>query len=292
MSAKRYIRLKELRPLSRGAHIPDSAYLALTDGSLKSGPFIWSTDEFGFLETGSSSTGGRQLFLMGDSFVESMFAQPTTRFAAVLESQVRARGHRVDVRNAGYSGATTLQTFNTMVNKIAPLTRPGDVILIFPSQSDAAAALDHGGYWGGSARYATLLPPRGTSQGSVADPRLETRKALRLIAAAARALELHVVVASTPFRQGNFAWDATLRNQYARNRSRYEKYLSFRLALIEDTAIIARETGLRHIAAADWLSGLPELFYDELHLNETGHEVLGKRLADEISLEFAVPTVL
>lgn len=281
--AKRFIRLKELPVGQAGHHVPSAEYLEATDGSLPQRTFEWATDDSGYLLTGAPRFGRQRLYLLGDSFVESMFSDPYARFAAGLERHLRAAGAPIDVVNAGYSGSTSLQVLNVLLNKIAAEAREDDLVVVFFPQSDASAILGGGGYWGDSTRYAAILPPVPSRARAPRQQGVEDSAAVAEITAhAARALGLRVVLAVSPFRRGDFSNDALLRRIYRRDRSRYESVLQFRLAFGDAIRAVAARQRLHCLDLDVLLAAQPHLLYDELHLNEQGQSFVAEHVASQL----------
>lgn len=275
---KRTIRLKELEPGTETWHTPAPEYLARTDGSLPAEPYHCRVDNDGFLVTGNPSSSLPPLVFMGDSFVESMYTHEQDRFVSVVERGL------TDFRclNASYSGSTTLQLFNNLINKIYPIGGPGTPVIIFPPHSDTEHIYEPGSYWNQSKRAATVLPPAVTANGALASGAEVLRSMLTLWVASALELGMRPILATTPFRVAPFGEDAALRAIWKRNSDLYHQSLERRIACVQAVRDVARLTGVDLIDAEAFLGGNPDYFFDELHLNPAGQSHFADFLTDEL----------
>lgn len=155
---RQQIRLKEFDHNITKVHVPTDAYLMNAPLLDKDRAYYQQTDENGFIETGNYFDAEYAIAVVGDSFVENIFVDESSRFESVLERKFLASGRRVKVINAGVSGMTGLSAFNLILNKIVKI-KPNIIIFIEPS-NDFSALLYKDGYFNDSKLHSNLVPPR------------------------------------------------------------------------------------------------------------------------------------
>jgi lysophospholipase L1-like esterase len=224
----------------------------------------------------------RKVVLLGDSFVESLFAQERERFASILERDLNANGFGYQVLNGGYSGATLLHSFNVFMNKVVPLAPFIERVLIFTGMSDLRALTRKQSYWAPDVTHAPVIDPRNKQ---VPDDRPATTTQqgplLRSFIDAARNFGQEPVVVCSPFRSGSFDEDAYAEKAHG-DRATHDKALA-RMHMINASAkSTGEEMGARVIDAEQAFEGLSHLFYDTMHLNVAGHQVMASFLASEL----------
>jgi hypothetical protein len=279
----RSIRLKELAPGTDLTYTPPPAYLEHTDGSLPAEAYACRVDEHGFLITGNEPGTDRTLVFMGDSFVESMYTHEHERFVSVVEREIPG----VCCLNASYSGSTTLQLFNNIVNKIYPVAGPGATLVIFPPHSDRDHLYIDGSYWNPTKRGSTIIPAMAAGNTDIPNGTSGFRSMLSLCVAAAYELGMRPVLATTPYRVAPFGSDPVLRAIYRRNTEGYYAGLKRRIEYIEAIKHVAALTGAELIDAEAYLGGDPQYFYDELHLNPAGQAHFGRYLTGQLEMILA-----
>ncbi|GHD11844.1 SGNH/GDSL hydrolase family protein [Zhihengliuella salsuginis] len=272
----RSIRLKEQTPRIDVWHTPPGKYRRGTDGSLARGPFRARTDGQGFLITGNTGLRGHAVYFLGGSFVESMYADEDRRFVSQVERALRDEGPSHRCFNAGYSGATTLQLINVLVNKILPVLRPNDTVVFFVPQSDSDVVDREGGYWLKTARHAPIIPVADEKYiAPVVGPQFEqTTQLLELVQAIRLTFRINLVLVASPMRNEE-PESAYYARRFTAGTS--ERVVALRRGLISSVRRYARSSpGLPFIDAAAMLDGHPELFYDDLHLNHEGQDQFAK----------------
>ncbi|UWX96112.1 hypothetical protein N2K95_10515 [Arthrobacter zhaoxinii] len=281
--AKRYIRLKEYTPRSDQWITPSPEYLSGTDGTLQVGPFRCRSDENGFIQTGNPSLPGTQpVVFLGDSFVESLYAPEHDRFVSVVERTLRSKGHNVQCMNGGYSGSTTLQLLNVLVNKVYPLVGPGGTVVLFAPHSDRDYLYKQGTYWSDTARGATILPPGEPGHPEIPRGQAAAVMVLRLLATAAQQLGIRLVLATAPYRTGEYDTDPLFPLRYHGRSDWFRVGMTRRrhwISTIEDTAA---EFNLPMIRAEEFIGGDPTCFYDELHLNALGQARVAAYVSEKL----------
>ena len=103
------------------------------------------TDSEGYIVSGREFDPSKKVCLIGDSLVESMFVKQSSRWNSYLEKLFLQNNYLFKCFNAGYSGATSLNIFNTLVNKV--FNQEFDAILYFVSSNDYAAISYDSSYW-------------------------------------------------------------------------------------------------------------------------------------------------
>lgn len=274
MGKLRSIRLKERDPNQTVEFTPEERFAKMADGTLKRGPFTIRTDGHGFIKTGNLiNLDEPPLAMLGGSFVEASYADETTRFASQVERQLD--GYRI--LNGGYSGSTTLQLFNVMLNKVYPIIGKQGKLVFFVGQSDADVFNRSGSYWTDAKLWSPLVPgvPPSVNLPNGAQP---VRQVVSIVIDTARTLGIDLILAVSPFRNGNFNTDRVLRRAYMRDRSIYTRRLADRNEIRRAALEVGRRKSIEVIDFQELTGGPPEWFYDALHLNEHGHDEFTKVL--------------
>jgi hypothetical protein len=86
----------------------------------------FKTDENGFLLP-SYQSGGKKLFFLGDSTIESTFVNPYKRYPYLVGQLLNKRGVKVDTYNCGVSGGDTLSLCKTLIMKLLPM-KPSAIV--------------------------------------------------------------------------------------------------------------------------------------------------------------------
>lgn len=220
----------------------------------------------GFLDTCNvRSRASRSLFLLGDSFVESLFVEEGERFAAQLE---RLMPEDWRVLNGGYSGTTTIHLATMLLAKILPMVTSRDRIVFFIGQSDLFALASPGYYWDDASAITPVRPP--LNVGTVGtSPDVAASRAIDALLSIADSFDLNYGVVAAPFRDSSFPGDPVLRAVYGNDRNRYERLTSLRRVVQQEAKRSAERHGKPFLDAQTAVAG-PQCFYDLLHLNSTG----------------------
>lgn len=278
MSETRQIRLKERAPLTLKELVPTPEFVGRSDETLGSGPFIVRTDADGFIKTGNNKPNSdTPIALIGGSFVESSFCDEGSRFIDLAEKEL----HGYRLLNGGYSGSTTLQLFNSMVSKIFPVIGVGGTLIFFVGQSDADVYNRPGSYWTNERRWSPVTPgfePHESLPGGEAG----LRQLVAIVIDTARTLGINLILASSPFRNGDFSHDAVLRKIFRRNRAVFKQRQRVREQIREITLEVAREKKADVIDFQGITGGEASWFYDDLHLNPHGHCEFSRALVQEL----------
>lgn len=126
----RHIILREHAPLTDMLATPQDDYLAYCNGSLNTSPIRLRTNEDGFIVTGGSlDLQFPCALVLGDSVIENYWISEGSRTCDLTEQVLSIYGKHCRILNAGTTGATTLQLYNTLVNK-GIVQKPAVVVLV------------------------------------------------------------------------------------------------------------------------------------------------------------------
>lgn len=199
-----------MAPDTERVHTPTPAYRADSDASLGSGPFVCQSDSYGFIRTGNGDRASLPpLVFLGDSFVESLYVQAENRFVSRVERDLDSVGMRYQCLNGGYSGATSLQLLNVLLNKIYPLVGTGGTVILFAPQSDMHIFSAPTTYWHHAERFAPTIPPIEPLAKNMIRGFGATRAVLNIVASVAESLGVRLVLATSPYRSaagGDDGW--------------------------------------------------------------------------------------
>ena len=275
-SAKRYVRLKEFPPSSEVFNTPTADYLAARDSTLVPATYKITTDADGFILPASGGAAhGRRIIILGDSVVEGMFANPEDRFCSRLEEKLRAElGEAITVLNAGYSGATSLHSFNVFLNKIIPL-KP-DAVILMTGIVDVDVAHLEKSFWSRDCWIEPIIDvgvANSWRDGQTRPaPSFDDRE--RMLAMFTRASELFGVplwYATVPHRQefsGEYVAKAF------KDRAEFDRQVRVRKEMNEATRRAATAAGQPLFDLEAELAGRSDIFYDMFHANPAGGEAV------------------
>lgn len=278
-SSKRSIRLKEFVAGMDTEYAPKPSYRERTDGSLAQGPFRVRTDRDGFLVTGNPLVEGPPVVFTGGSFVESVYSDEEKRFVSQVERALHSEGYGYRCLNGGYSGATTLQSINVLLNKLVPLLRGRGTLVFFVSQSDAYVVDIRGGYWNEPRTYAPIVP---AEKGGVRTGGIDLEATISLLGVVVKICEefdIELLLAISPFRDVPFEEDP-LRSPGTEER--FEATIRKRRELARVVREFGEERGVDVFDAASLLGGRSKYFYDDMHLNHEGQARFSELLLQKL----------
>ncbi|MFJ4167921.1 SGNH/GDSL hydrolase family protein [Paenarthrobacter sp. NPDC089714] len=287
MSERRFIRLKESTPNLDGMRARPEGYLEATDGTVGDGPWRVRTDEHGFIVTGNDvAAGAPPLVFIGDSFVEATFTPESIRFVSQVERHLQSDGLNFRCLNGGYSGATTLQLFNVFLNKVVPLVGRGGKVVFFLPQSDLPIYFRPHSYWYPTDRYAPLLPPVEPAATDLPRGSSALTAILGLAVWAAQEFGIDLILVSSPHRNATREEDAYLARRISADQhlSLAQRRQDIRTAVHKFVAT----SGVTFIDADTEFLDKPSAFYDELHLNDSGHDIFAAWLADQLRIRLTI----
>lgn len=261
---KRHIRLKEWGINKDITKTPSLEYAEPRSMEVK--PYRIRTDENGFILSGNENIEYNELeIFIGDSFVESVFVEEEKRFTAVLERIYAEKGERVKCLNAGYSGATSLNLLNVIINKIIPL-KPRRVWFFLPTNDTRCFSLENGA-WSNDKHLSPVIP-QGLVSSCYDFNKKDIRRILSLIHHALSTFDIDFVFVTTPHRYGSFDNDY-LKFKF-RNENNFKRVSNLRLAINEVIRTYSSKKGLKFLDLEKTLAPFEQYSYDDLHLNEYG----------------------
>jgi lysophospholipase L1-like esterase len=278
----RTIRLKEHKPSLESSREPTERILERSDSSMPLGPYRLRTDSQGFILTGNDADDtAPDLFIIGDSFVESMFADEDLRFASQLERSLADTTQPHRVRNGGYSGMTTLHMLGVLTTKVPMLLKPGSKLLLVIGQSDANALLVPGLYW----EQTRTLTPFTEATNDASEMQEHWRDAfVRMVTTVITFAKLQgydFAITAGLFRHGDFDHDEVLQRTFE-SRKAYDNAVEKHLFIIDELRTIARDHGVPLFDASEQFLERPDQFYDLLHLNHAGQTAYASALSSWI----------
>tara|TARA_R110000796_G_scaffold252457_1_gene386866 strand:- start:20 stop:496 length:477 start_codon:yes stop_codon:yes gene_type:complete len=149
----RVVRLKEWGCNLKTFKRPSGKQISLATSELEEKDYDLNTDVNGFITNSLLSDRclrEKDIVLLGDSYVESLFVDEDRRMNAVIEKLAP----NVNVLNGGYSGATSLHLVNIVVNKVIPLN-PAYVVIFVPTNDQRVQFIENG-YWNKDFRLSPL----------------------------------------------------------------------------------------------------------------------------------------
>jgi hypothetical protein len=143
---KRYIKLREQRPLSQMRLKFPKNHLPYTD-NIFTKTYKVDIDENGFIKPSRKyATPDLNIVFLGGSTTECMFMAEENRFPHVVGTILeRETGKRINSYNGGLAGNNSLHAINLLVNKVIPL-RPG-VVVFMENINDLSTLLYAKTYW-------------------------------------------------------------------------------------------------------------------------------------------------
>ena len=155
--SKRFIRLKELRPNLNRIYVPDESYLVNRDKLNKKEVYTVNTNQDGNqISPWGYKLLEQEVYLIGDSSVESIYVRATMRPHSVLEKKLLSKGYSCNVYNLGVSGAQTLNIVNLIINKLG--NKKGAVVVVSIPSNDASTLVLKDNYYSDHWRYSSIVP--------------------------------------------------------------------------------------------------------------------------------------
>lgn len=280
---RRHIRLKEWACNYNDTLKPAQEYLKFTNESLVEHEYTLRTDSEGFIlpkiiNERSAIKKCKEVFFFGDSFVEQVYSAEEKRFFSVVQDKL---SYEQDVicLNGGYSGATSLNLFNSILNKIQP--SPNSVIFfVVPSNDVLALKYDHGFWCYGDRRYTPILPASETKESFRDNLNIDHLLGIvKSIKDYCDNFSMTFLLATFPYVNCDYENQPWYQKRYGERRS----YPNLNVQRKSVNDIIRTLSLSRNIPLCDLersFSGSPHYFYDDLHLNSEGGEVVGKYVAE------------
>ena len=269
MYMKRQIRLREFDANQTIYRSPSLKYASNARGLTNNISYKAKTDENGYIVSGRSFNYSKKICVIGASLIENIFARESMRWNTVLEKLFLEHGNAYKFYNAGYSGATSLNILNTLLNKV--YNDNFDLIIYCISSNDWSATSYDDSYWNLTKNHSNLF---------LSEYKEEDRNYKNISESHFDSLIKSIHCTASCFNQ-NF-WLATYPN-LCENRALI--FLNDRLRKI------CKENNFKlldidYIMQSNRLS-FDENFYDRLHFNEKGSEKFSRLLYDFISFAWS-----
>jgi len=267
---KRQIRLREFEASQTIYRSPSLKYASNARGLTNDISYTAKTDENGYIVSGRSFDCSKKICVIGASLIENIFAKESIRWNTFLERLFLENGHAYKFYNAGYSGATSLNILNTLLNKV--YNDNFDSIIYFISSNDWSATSYDKSYWNLTKNHSNLF---------LSEYKEEERNYKNISENHFDSLIKSIYCTASCFNQD--FWLATYPN-LCENRALV--FLNNRLRKI------CKENNFKlldidYIMQSNELS-FDENFYDRLHFNEKGSVAFSKSLYDFISFNYSV----
>lgn len=218
------------------------------------------TDDNAFIYSGRKFKSDHKVCFIGGSFVENKFVDQGSRWFSCLEKLLLEKGIRTQVLNAGYSGATSLNVLNAILNKV--INNGIDAVYYCVSSNDYSALSYDQTYWNTTKNHSNLLLseydeiPKGSLKPD------NFTKMIRSIHDVCCNFDIDIHFMTYPNLCGNTA--LTCINDLLRTTCQ-----DFNYSVI-DTDLFMQS----------YKVDFERLFHDKLHLNEEGSEIFAKILLD------------
>ena len=225
--------------------------------------FLLRTDKNGFIITGNQEIPAESLAVLGDSFTECLFVRERLRFCSVCERILRRNySPSFSVLNAAMSGANIFHCNITLLAKIVPL-RPKFVLLCLPSIDDKTLRMPDG-YWNSDKNVSIFY-----------DPSFERAPLLQSADYAGSGYLAMIKLFFNILDAFSLRGAVCLRPFYRLNDRRHEMN-----GLARD---FCRQNGYPCIDLnRESRDVVEKMFYDNIHLNQTGSVLFGRMLAAEL----------
>jgi lysophospholipase L1-like esterase len=254
-------------------------YAKSANDTLKVTEYTLNTDVNGFIRAKNSPVlSERNIVVLGDSVVECLFLSEQNRMCAIAEFELAKRGTNMAVVNGGISGATSLNLLNVFLNKIVPLHPTG--VVLMSGAIDIDVAIHPDSFWSeepyiSPIRYSPEITPR---EWKPIPSNYDSRsKLLSIFMYAAKEFEIPFMLSTFPhsmteielqsFRTGGGLIGNNAISRLAANNNTRQFALLHKVPLLDLESILDFDQSL---------------FYDSLHLNESGGQAAGRELTQFI----------
>lgn len=257
MAIKRSIRLKEAGVSLRKFQYPPGNYLIGREGLSTGYGYALVTDQNGFsLTTIPALSEDRQIFFAGGSSVEASYCDINKRIPFLFQEKMLLAGVSCSCFNMGVSGATTLNLFNSILNKLSN-QKGGDLVFFIPS-NDAMALDFELGYLNGTRYYANLVPGLigGQSSGCFEKNKNKIISMLKILKCFCDEIGFNLYISGVIHKNPDLRFSSI--NRMVQN--------------------FCANEGVEYISISDYPDGA---FYDSVHLTSKGCEYVAQRVFDE-----------
>ena len=268
---KRQIRLREFEKNDIINKSPSTVYVSKTRHLSNEISYRAQTDSNGYIVSGRKFNPTKEICIIGASLIENMFVRESHRWNTYLEKICLQNGRFYRMYNAGYSGATSLNILNTLLNKV--FFDNFDTIIYFISSNDYSATAYERSYWNLTKNHSNLSLTEYEEEKRYYNNRKENHfdALVKSIYTTALNFDQDFWLATYP----NLSKNPALDKLNVRLRSLCEEN-NFNLI---DIDLLMKETSISY----------EENFYDDLHLGEKGTIVLSKILYDFFEKKYIEP---
>jgi hypothetical protein len=146
---RRAISLEEARPGRVIRWVPSGEFLDYSDGYLEKRGYLYEADADGFLmPLAVHKDPDVSIIFQGGSTTEIVFVDPKLRFAYLAGRMIESQtGKKVNSYNAGVSGSYTLDSINSLINKLAAY-HPNFVVMMEAINDLNTLLYNHNTYYG------------------------------------------------------------------------------------------------------------------------------------------------
>ena len=285
---RRYIRLKEWPCSQNLVKTPTKDYIRKTEGLIGQ-QYSLNTCRNGFALSKAVSYGGgytsidEKWVFLGASFIESLFVENGKRFQDFLEQYLKANSRKdVCILNGGYSGATSLHSLNSLINKVLPL-KPTKVFFNVCAHNDANALKMSHTYWTEDNLKSPIVPTKTNEPriATISDLHLmDLNLILNLVKSAVLESGSELYIGTIPYRK-DYENDPFLQERY-KARNAFEYANEARHKVNEFVRLWCKRNSVNIVDLESELVPFDEYSYDELHLNESGSEKLARILFEHM----------
>lgn len=282
---KKYIRLKEQQAKKTVIHLPNETYCEIRPNLDKKLKYVINTDENGFIKTGNNFSSQEKIFLLGDSFVESMYSSEYLRMSSCLERKLITNNMYYQVINAGVSGATSLNILNLIINKIVKF-KPKMVVIFIPT-NDVYANNYIDGFWNDTKRFSNIFPPTGKSffDNKLTENKIsEITNIYKLIIEACKLFKIDIIISASPFV------DKYDKDFYKVLEASFNDAKKKRKKIYNEVFKICQDMGVKFFESKNYADD--SCFYDDVHLNDKGGIVFSNLIFDNIKDSLDIDTEL
>ncbi|USA52757.1 SGNH/GDSL hydrolase family protein [Acinetobacter sp. C32I] len=272
---KRNIRLKEQQALSTVIHTPRNTYWEIRPTLDKKLQFRCNTDQDGFITTGNYVSSSKRIFIMGDSFVESMYSTEYLRISSCLERELFNHGLDFQVFNTGVSGTTSLNILNSLLNKVV-LYKPSLIVVFIPT-NDVYANNYKDGMWNKTKLFGNIAPPLIDSDFDnilTAEKIEDTVKIYEIMNNVCKVFNIKLLVSASPFI------DVIDDNFYKISKAAHQDACVKRKTLYKSIFEFCKQNNVSYFETKDIVDR--KFFYDDVHLNDCGGRVFSDLIFNNI----------
>lgn len=219
------------------------------------------TDEEGFIINKNFIKRTQPIYLLGDSFVENIYARDGNRLADVTDKEMRDTWPEAYVYNGGMSGSSLLNLYNLFVNLILPNSKA--VTVFFPGAISRTCNKCENTFWNRINEYSPFIDYH--------EPKIFTRpgdnfqsylKILEMLFATAKIFSMRIAICVPPYNR----------------LSELPEYVALNAA----TRNFCTKKSCPCLDMDSYISNNSHLFYDKVHLTEIGAQVYGAWLAKNL----------